>query len=297
MKIHEHAVSPSFSFEVFPPKRDGDKKQIYETLEAIAVHEPDFISVTFGAAGSDRGSETMDMCVHIKKNFGIRPLMHLTCVGAKEESIARTFDAMEENGIGSTLLLRGDKNENATDAEQFTDFRYAEDLIRYAKKTRDFSIGAACYPEGHVESKTLTADLLHLRDKVKSGADFLISQFFFDNDKFYHFINEARSVDIDIPIYAGIMPVLNRNQIRKMVSLTGASLPEKFLRVLERYEHNPNALQDAGIAYASEQIVDLLSSGVDGIHLYVMNKPEIARRITENIRSIRSELQRQRSGA
>ena len=285
---------PSYSFEVFPPKRDGDKKQIYDTLEAIAVHNPDFISVTFGAAGSDRGRETLDMCVHIQEKLCIRPLMHLTCVGADKPAIERIFDAMEENGIRSTLLLRGDKKEGVDDENQLTDFHYAKDLIDYAVKNRDFTVGAACYPEGHIESKTLTADLLHLREKVHSGTDFLITQFFFDNEKFYHFKEQARSVDIDVPIYAGIMPVLNKNQIHKMVSLSGASLPQKFARVLERYEHNPRALQDAGIAYASEQIVDLLSSGVDGIHLYVMNKPEIAKRISENIGSILKDLKGQR---
>lgn len=290
MKVHEQSALPSYSFEVFPPKRDGDKKQIYETLEAIAVHNPDFISVTFGAAGSDRGKETLDMCTHIKDHLGIRPLMHLTCVGADTQSISHTFDAMEEKGISSTLLMRGDKKEGASDAEQFSDFRYAKDLIDYAVKNRDFSIGAACYPEGHIESSSLTQDLMHLRDKVKSGVDFLITQFFFDNDKFYHFKEQARSIDIDVPIYAGIMPVLNKSQIKKMVALSGASLPPKFVRILDNYEFNPEALQDAGIAYASEQIIDLLSSGVDGIHLYVMNKPEVARRVTENIASIVKEL-------
>ncbi len=290
MKIHQSPNRPTYSFEIFPPKRDADMNQIFVTLEQIVQYRPDFISVTYGASGSQRGTETLDICAHIKEKHKIEPLMHLTCAGSDRATVDRILERAKEQGIENALLMRGDRREDLTEEEQFGDFHHASELIEYAKARYDFSVGGACYPEGHVEARSVTSDLLHLRRKVRLGADFLITQFFFDNDKFYHFLNEARSIDIDIPILAGVMPVLNKNQIHRMVQLSGASLPEKFKRIMDRYEHNPAALQDAGIAYASEQIVDLLSSGVDGIHLYVMNKPEIARRITENIGSILHDL-------
>lgn len=286
MKIHEKNNSPSYSFEVFPPKRDGSKEQILSTLEEIVKYEPDFISVTYGASGSERGNETIEICSHIKDDFKIEPLMHLTCAGASKADIDAVMADMKNRGLNNALLMRGDRREELSEEEQFKDFHHASDLIEYVASKYDIGIGGACYPEKHISSKSVTSDLLHLRTKVQSGTNFLISQFFFDNEKFYRFVHEARSVDIDIPIFAGIMPVLNKNQIHRMVQLSGASLPDKFRKILDRYEHNPEALRDAGITYASEQIVDLLSSDVDGIHLYVMNKPEIARKISENIGSI-----------
>ncbi len=286
MKIHEKLSAPSYSFEVFPPKRNGSKEQILQTLDEIVKYEPDFISVTYGASGSERGNETIEICSHIKDDFGIEPLMHLTCAGASKADIDAVMEDMQRRNLKNALLMRGDRREELTEAEQYKDFAHASDLIAYVSQKYDIGIAGACYPESHVSSKSVTSDLLHLRTKVLSGTNFLISQFFFDNEKFYHFVEEARSIDIDVPIFAGIMPVLNKNQIAKMVQLSGASLPEKFRKILDRYEHNPDALRDAGIAYASEQIIDLLSSDVDGIHLYVMNKPEIARKISENIGSI-----------
>ena len=283
---------PLFSFEIFPPKKDGNKEQIYETISEIAVYNPDFISVTYGAAGSERGNETIDICSHIKENYNIETLMHLTCAGSKKEIIDNIFEDIKNRGIENVLLMRGDKREDLGEEEQFPSFKYANELIEYADKKYDFSIGGACYPEGHIQSKSITQDLFNLKKKVECGADFLVSQFFFDNEKFYKFVEDARSLDIEIPIFAGIMPVLNKNQIHRMVQLSGASLPEKFKRVLDRYEHNAEALRDAGIAYASEQIIDLLSSGVDGIHLYVMNKPVIAKRVSENIASILNDLRK-----
>lgn len=294
MKIHENYKKnkPSFSFEIFPPKKDGNKEQIYETIEEIAIYNPDFISVTYGAAGSERGNETIEICSHIKNNYEIEPLMHLTCAGSTREVLDEIFEDIKNREIDNVLLMRGDKREDLEDSQQFPSFKYANELIEYARKKYDFSIGGACYPEGHIQSKSVTQDLFNLRNKVNAGTDFLVSQFFFDNDKFYKFVADARSVDINVPIFAGVMPVLNKNQINRMVQLSGASLPEKFKKVLDRYEHNPEALRDAGIAYASEQIVDLLSSGVDGIHLYVMNKPIIAKRVYENINSILKDLKK-----
>ncbi len=296
MYIHELAKSnkPLISFEVFPPKRKGDLRSVYRTIEELSDLSPDFCSVTYGAAGSERGEGTLRIADWIQREVGIDALAHLTCVGATREEMERVLDTFSERGIRNILALRGDRPE--TEGPFTSDFHHASDLIRMIRKREAFSIGAACYPEGHVEAKSLTADLLHLREKAGAGTDFLISQLFFDNEKFYDFRKEMRSIDIHSPLFAGIMPVLNRRQIERMVALSGATLPPKFRKVLMRYEHDPDALLDAGIAYAVEQIVDLFSSGVDGIHLYVMNKPEVARRLVRSTQSIVKMLKAEKSG-
>jgi methylenetetrahydrofolate reductase (NADPH) len=286
MKISQifEKKKPVLSFEIFPPKRDGDLNSIYKTIDALAQLSPDYISVTYGAAGSERSNSTLDMASFIKREYDIESLAHLTCVSSSKDEIDRIFDKFEEANIENILALRGDLTDEIRASER--PFEYASDLISYIKKTRSFSVGAACYPEGHVEAKSRTVDLIHLRDKVNMGADFLVTQLFFDNEKFYDFRNEVRSLDIDIPLTVGIMPVLNAKQIQRMVALSGASLPEKFQKIMTKYEHKPQALHDAGIIYASEQLVDLLSNGVDGIHLYVMNKPEIARQLVNNVSNV-----------
>jgi len=286
MKISQifEKKKPVLSFEIFPPKRDGDLDSIFKTIDALAQLSPDYISVTYGAAGSERSNSTLDMASFIKKEYHIESLAHLTCVSSSKDEIDRIFDKFEEEGIENILALRGDLTEELRASDR--PFEYASDLISYIKQKRSFSVGAACYPEGHVEAKSRTVDLIHLRDKVNMGADFLVTQLFFDNEKFYDFRNEVRSLDIDIPLTVGIMPVLNAKQIQRMVALSGASLPEKFQKIMTKYEHKPQALHDAGIIYASEQLVDLLSNGVDGIHLYVMNKPEIARQLVNNVSNV-----------
>jgi len=286
MKINQifEKKKPVLSFEIFPPKRDGDVNSIYKTIDELAQLSPDYISVTYGAAGSERSNATLDMASFIKREYQIESLAHLTCVSSSKDEIEHIFDKFEEEGIENILALRGDLTEELRASNR--PFEYASDLISYIKDTRTFSVGAACYPEGHVEAKSRTVDLIHLRDKVNKGADFLVTQLFFDNEKFYDFRNEVRALDIDIPITVGIMPVLNAKQIQRMVALSGASLPEKFQKIMTKYEHKPQALHDAGIIYASEQLVDLLSNGVDGIHLYVMNKPEIARQLVNNVSNV-----------
>jgi len=286
MKINQifEKKKPVLSFEIFPPKRDGDVNSIYKTIDELAQLSPDYISVTYGAAGSERSNATLDIASFIKREYQIESLAHLTCVSSSKDEIEHIFDKFEEEGIENILALRGDLTEELRASNR--PFEYASDLISYIKDTRTFSVGAACYPEGHVEAKSRTVDLIHLRDKVNKGADFLVTQLFFDNEKFYDFRNEVRALDIDIPITVGIMPVLNAKQIQRMVALSGASLPEKFQKIMTKYEHKPQALHDAGIIYASEQLVDLLSNGVDGIHLYVMNKPEIARQLVNNVSNV-----------
>ncbi len=297
MKIHEvfKEKKPLFSYEIFPPKRDGDLGAMLKTIEALAKQKPDFISVTYGAAGSERNDNTLNMAKDIQRTYGLSALAHLTCAGATQSEMDVILNRMKNEGLENLLLLRGDLPDGY-DAEA-SGFRYASDLIRHVKAKYDFSIGAACYPEGHIESKSRTVDLIHLRDKVQAGADFLITQLFFDNERFFDFTNEARCLDIKVPIFAGVMPVLSRVQIERMVALSGAYLPSKFKRVLSRYEHNPEALADAGIAYALEQIVDLLSSGVDGIHLYVMNKPEISERLIRSVSALLEDLKHDRSSS
>ncbi len=290
MKIQEifEKKKPALSFEIFPPKRDGDVNTIYKTIDELAKLNPDYISVTYGAAGTERSDGTLLMASMIKQKYQIESLAHLTCVSSSKAEIDDIFDRYEQNGIENILALRGDiPNEQKQETRAF---EYASDLIDYIRETRAFSIGAACYPEGHIESRSRTVDLIHLKNKVSKGADFLVTQLFFDNDRFYDFRDEARSLDINIPITVGIMPVLNRKQIERMVELSGATLPDKFKKILVKYEHKPEALQDAGLAYASEQLIDLLSTGVDGIHLYVMNKPEVARKLVGNISNILSAL-------
>lgn len=283
MKIKDkyRMEGPLYSFEVFPPKREGDFDNMVATLHEIAQWQPDFMSVTFGAAGAARGMMTLKLAEYIRRELGIEPLMHLTCVGYSQAELADILAQINAAGIENTLLLRGDRRADApTPADGF---HYANELVAYVRKTHDFCIGAATYPEGHTEARSLTADLIRLRDKVNAGADFLVSQLFFDNDAFFRFLETARSIDIDVPISAGIMPCLNKAQIVRMTTLSGASLPPKFRRMLDRYEYAPEAMYDAGIAYACEQIIDLLASGADGVHLYVMNRPEVARAITQGI--------------
>ncbi len=281
--LFEHK-KPTLSFEIFPPKRDGDLQSLYKTIEELAQLNPDYISVTYGAAGTEKNENTLNIAHHIKKEYGIESLAHLTCVSNDRKEIDDIFDRYEALGIENILALRGDipkglENENRT-------FQYAGDLIQYIKKTRRFTVGAACYPEGHIESKSKTMDLIHLKNKVDQGADFLVTQLFFDNDRFYDFQTEVRNMGINIPMTVGVMPALNRQQIERMVDLSGAHLPDKFKKVLVRYENNKEALMDAGITYASEQLIDLLSSGVEGVHLYVMNRPEVAKRLVSSVSNI-----------
>lgn len=288
MKIDNLFTSgkPAISFEIFPPKRDGDFQSVLQTIDALALLKPDYISVTYGAAGSERNNDTLELASRIKREYGIEALAHLTSVGATKEDIKRILSVFEENQIENVLALRGDLPENPI----VRDFKYAGDLVHFIKQNGAFGVGAACYPESHVESRSKTTDLIHLKQKVDQGVDFLVTQMFFDNEKFYEFKDEVRSLDINIPITVGIMPVLNKKQIERMVAISGAHLPEKFKKILNCYEDKPAALQDAGIMYACEQIVDLLSSGVDGIHLYVMNKPYVAKRILDNLSGILTTL-------
>ena len=281
--LFENKSRTVFSFEVFPPKKTSPIESVYGKLEEICALKPDFISVTYGAGGTGGHSRTCEIASKIKHGFGVESVAHLTCVNSSRADIDATLEDFRKNGIENILALRGDFVDGV---EPKHDFRYASELCGYIAQKGGFDIAGACYPEGHVEAKDEVADILNLKKKVDAGATHLISQLFFDNASYYRFIERMRIAEISVPVEAGIMPVTNKAQIERMVSLCGASLPSKFTKVMQRYENRPEALRDAGIAYAVEQIVDLIASGVDGIHLYTMNNPYVARRITEAVSNL-----------
>lgn len=275
-----------FSCEVFPPKATSPVDTIYQTLDGLKEIRPDYISVTFGAGGSSVNQSTREIAGIIQNQYHIPAVAHLTCVNYTGEEVAELLSELKKDGIDNILALRGDKNPSIPPKMEF---QYASQLIRFIRERDDqVSIAAACYPEGHPESASLVEDIRHLKEKVDAGAQRLVSQLFFDNDDFFDFVEKARIAGINVPIQAGIMPVLNRRSIERMVSLCGASLPRKLTRILSRYGDHPEAMREAGIAYAIDQISDLIAGGVDGIHLYTMNNPEVARRIAESIASIRT---------
>ena len=272
-----------FSFEIFPPKRNGSIDTVYSTLDELTDLHPDFISVTYGAGGSLPGCSTREIVSIIKEKYHTESIAHLTCVNSTKEDIDRIIKEFEQYGIENVLALRGDINPDIPPKE---DFKHASELITYMKERSSLCFSGACYPEGHLDSATLDEDIENLKRKVDAGAEHLISQLFFDNDCFYRFLEKVRAAGINVPIEAGIMPCVNAKQIQRMVGLCGASLPHKFTKMFARFENNPEAMRDAGIAYANEQIIDLVSSGVDGIHLYTMNNPYVARKISEGVSSV-----------
>jgi len=272
-----------FSFEIFPPKKTSSVNVIYKTLEELRDLSPDFISVTFSAGGSGNGALSCEIASKIKEEYNITPMIHLPCINYTKEEILSVLNDLDSRGIENILALRGDIN---PDIEPKKHFRYASYLISFIKQHGDYDIAGACYPEGHIETENIIDDIKNLKKKVDMGADHLISQLFFDNNIFYSFLEKTAIAGINVPIEAGIMPVVNKNQIERMVGMCGASLPPKFVKIMQKYENNPEALRDAGIAYAVDQIVDLVSSGVDGIHLYTMNNPYVAKRISDAVSGI-----------
>ena len=285
MKIPELFKSGKtvFSFEIFPPKKDGSIETVYKTLDGLSNLHPDFISVTYGAGGSLPGASTREIACIIKEKYHTNSIAHLTCVNSTKADIDRVIEEFKQSGIENVLALRGDVN---PEIEPKHDFPHASDLISYMKARSNLSFSGACYPEGHTESRSLDEDIDNLKIKVEAGAEHLISQLFFDNGAFYRFRDKVRAKGINVPIEAGIMPCVNVKQIQRMVVLCGASLPPKFTKMMARYGDNPEAIRDAGIAYAADQIIDLAANGVDGIHLYTMNNPYIAQKISESVSSV-----------
>ena len=274
-----------FSCEIFPPKKTSPVDTIYKTLDGLKDIQFDFISVTYGAGGSSVVNQTTQEIVSIIQNqYHIPAMAHLTCVAAGKAEADAILAQLKKDGVENILALRGDVN---PDYPPKTDFTHASDLVTYIREHGDFGISAACYPEGHLESPDLVSDILNLKKKVDAGAQHLVSQLFFDNEDFFRFLERCRLAGITVPIEAGIMPVTSKSSIQRMVSLCGASIPRKLARILARYGDHPQALREAGIAYAIDQISDLIAGGVDGIHLYTMNNPAVAHAIADAIPSIR----------
>lgn len=268
-----------FSFEVFPPKKTSPIDTVFNALEQMKNLKPDYFSVTYGAGGSNP-ENTLEIASKIKNEYGVEALAHLTCINSTKGDIDNVLEGLKAHNIDNILALRGDL---VPDVAPKTDFKFANELCSYIKQKGGFNLAGACYPEVHIDASNQVEDILNLKKKVEAGADFLITQLFFDNSVFYRFLEHTKIAGIDIPIEAGIMPVTNKKQIERMVSMCGVSLPSKFAKIMQKYENNPEALRDAGIAYSIEQIVDLLANDVEGIHLYTMNNPFVATKIKEAV--------------
>lgn len=264
------------SFEVFPPKKDHELKNIDATLEALCELNPDFISVTFGAGGSANHNRTIELAKKIKYDYHVEPVVHLTCLCYDKNEIDEFSRQLSYEGIENVLALRGDKNPDIPEKE---DFKHASDLITYLKQKGDFCIAGACYPEADYPE-----EMKYLKGKVEAGAEVLLSQLFFENQHFYRFLADCRENGITVPITPGIMPVTNASQIKRMICMCGAFMPEALQKIVRRYGDNNEALMDAGIDYAINQINDLLENDVDGLHLYTMNNPVVAQKICNGIK-------------
>lgn len=269
----------TLSFEVFPPKT-GDKFEAVKTaVDGIAALAPDFMSVTYGAGGGT-SDYTVSVVRHVKEDFGVTPLAHLSCISDSRENIRTKLTALKNYGVENVLALRGDVPKDFCGNMEY---RYASELVAEIKEFGGFCIGGACYPEGHPESLTLFSDIDNLKRKVDAGCDFLTTQMFFDNDVYYSFLSKIREAGIYVPVIAGVMPVTNAAQIKRIVNLSGGTLPVRFKRIVDRYGDRPEAMTQAGIIYACEQIIDLYANGVRAVHVYSMNKPQVARAIKENL--------------
>ena len=281
MKIRDILAQgkPTLSFEVFPPKTLDNYDSVEKAAKEIANLHPSFMSVTYGAGGGT-SRYTVDIADTLNNQYQVPALAHLTCVSSTREHVLQVLKELKEKKIENVLALRGDiPKEGAVKRE----YQYASQLIREIKQTGDFCIGAACYPEGHVESVNKTEDITHLKEKVEAGCDFVTTQMFFDNNILYNYLYRIRERGITVPVVAGIMPVTNVSQIKRICQMSGTYLPSRFKAIVDRFGDNPAAMKQAGIAYATDQIIDLVANGVNGIHVYSMNKPDVARRIQENL--------------
>ena len=279
-----------FSFEVFPPKKTMPIDTIFSTLDELKDLSPDFISVTFGAGGSENCSNSVEIAKHIKNVCNVESVIHMPALNMTKADAQFVLEQFQQAGINNILALRGDKVEGKEPANEFL---HASDLISFIKEFdskrtdgKKFKILGACYPELHPQSKDVFEDIDYLKKKVDAGASHLLSQLFFDNTQFYRFLERCQIKGINVPVEAGIMPATNKKSIERMVSMTNAVLPKKFTDMMNRYGDHPEAIRDAGIAYAIDQIVDLVTHGVSGIHLYTMNNPLVARKIYEATKSL-----------
>ena len=277
-----HKNRPTYSLEVFPPKKDADVKVIYDALDQFKALHPSFISVTYGAGGNT-AENTFAIASYIQNQCGIEALTHLTCAAIPDKLFLDNFlTNLYRNGIHNLLPLRGDQPQWMSD-EQFAAryYEHASDLVADVKEAYDFSIAAACYPEVHQEAADLKEDIAHLKIKVEKGVDFLITQLFYDNDTFFYFLEEVRKAGIEIPVLPGLMPVTSAGQVDNIVRMSGTKIPKDLSDQIEKYRENPADLKKAGLDYTKKQMEELLAHGVDGIHLYSMNKVEIAKAVYE----------------
>ena len=288
MKISELLKQDGYrlSFEVFPPKKSTGLESIRQATEEIAKLAPSFMSVTYGAGGGT-SDYTLDIAENIKERTGVPVLAHITCVSSNRKKVADYIRRLKEAGIGNVMALRGDLTPEMEGQDRSGwDYRYAYQLVEELKAAGDFCIGGACYPEVHPESANRCEDVLHLKQKVNAGCDFLTSQMFFDNDLFYSFLYRVRDIGIDVPVIPGIMPITNANQVEKAVKLSGCHMPMRFMSLVDRFGGNAAAMEQAGIIYASEQIIDLYANGIRNVHVYTMNKPRVAEGILRNVSAI-----------
>ena len=289
---------PSVSFEIFPPKRPEPSlfgeaeaaaamEKTKEVVRRIAAEHPAFISVTYGAAGGTTGANTATIAQFVQDECHVPALAHLTCITSSRDRIADEIVSFREKGIENILCLRGDWPPNVSEdvKRKARDFSHATDLVK-ALRPSTFCLGGACYPERHPECAHLEEDIAHLKEKVDSGLDFLTTQMFFDNGVYFQYLARLRAAGISVPVLAGIMPVTNGKQISRICALSGTSLPPRFRAIVDRFGDNPTAMMDAGVAYATEQIIDLFANGVSNVHVYTMNRPEIAIRIMLNLHGI-----------
>ena len=273
----------TLSFEAFPPKKDSDFASVAIAVEKIAQLKPDFMSVTYGAGGGTSAYTTQ--IAQIVQSQGVTALAHLTCVSSDRQRIHHELDALRQAGIENILALRGDYPEGYDPAAP-RDYRYARDLVEDIRAYGGFAIGGACYPEGHVECEHKEQDIGFLKEKVEAGCDFLTTQMFFDNNVYYNFLYRVLAAGIQVPVIPGIMPVINAKQIKRSCELSGTVLPPRFKAIADKFSDDPLAMEQAGIAYATEQIIDLIANGVKYVHLYTMNRPQTAARIVENLSHI-----------
>ena len=270
---------PSLSFEVFPPKTSDKLESVEKAVNEIATLDPSYMSVTYGAGGG-----TSDYTVRIARELldkGVASLAHLTCITSDKSNIKNMLTTLKENGIENILALRGDIPEGFS--RENLSYNYASELVKDIRESGDFCIGGACYPENHPESENSYADIEGLKKKIDAGCEFLTTQMFFDNNILYNFLYRIQRAGIFAPVVAGIMPVTNARQIKRIISISANALPQRFIRIVDRYGDNPEAMKQAGIAYATEQVVDLFANGINAVHIYSMNNPDVARGIKNNI--------------
>ena len=277
----------SLSFEVFPPKTDASFDSISRATEEIASLRPSFMSVTYGAGGGT-SRYTLDIAKNIKEKYGVPTLAHLTCVSSSRATVGEKIEAMRSAGIQNVMALRGDIPTHLADTDRSKwDYRHAIELVKELRESgADFCIGGACYPEIHPESSNQKEDLRYLKEKVDAGCDFLTTQMFFDNNLLYNFLYKAREAGITVPVVPGIMPITNANQIDRAIKLSGSFMPQRFKSLVDKFGSSPDAMKQAGIAYATDQIIDLFANGITNVHVYSMNKPDVAMAIQNNLSNI-----------